>query len=93
MKKERQAQLLVNPPYERIVVYRFEVLGQGFQIVDWGPERVEIEAENSNFYADVVLVDGRWTLDTTGWPKARKCDAEGIEAYLNEHGLPNGGVR
>lgn len=79
--------------YEEHITYRFEVLGQWFEL--HGDEEVHIEEldDKSDWGLGGVLVNvGKWKLDpdyVSHWIEYGSQEIiNAVEDYVNEHGIP-----
>jgi hypothetical protein len=89
---------LMSKPYTKVVTYHFEAGGEHWAITDWSETTIGFEETRKNGQEDchmageASLIDGKWVLDEWAreniamytWAKT----PDEIEAYFNEHGLP-----
>ena len=89
-------------PYSKSVTYTFEVNDTGWQILYCDENMCEFEEtrkngqEDCHMHCGAAKVDGKWVLDKRSKKTIEMYDSHEsiamIEAYFNEHGMPQDGV-
>lgn len=90
---------IINPPYKKVVSYRFEVEGIWFEITDLDEDGAYIEECRKNGQEDCHMFGSiEFSKENRGFVLLEENFSEyldtyiveGILEYVNTHGLPNG---
>ena len=83
--------------YNKLVVFRFEVDGEGFEVTSYDDSRIEFEEtrkngqEDCHLSASAELVGGEWTF--SGWDRSQldghmNDGTKLLGAFFKKHGPP-----
>lgn len=85
-------------PFTRCVSYTFTIRNEEYNVLSFNDTQIHIEEtrkngqEDTHFYGELNLTDGRWILDEAAREHLEfyvgDKEAPAIEAFFNEHGSP-----